>query len=135
MQRTPARVQAEQLGYRKSHFFLRLRQKSQAVETRLLRETGVVDAGSGLAVAEIGAGAGADAGAEAGAIDSAAECDDHAAGAAEGEGPLVVSRRNLPSWSRNSLLPVLVMMKAARTAFHLSHGVESEQGEECRSER
>jgi hypothetical protein len=125
VQRTPARVQAEQLGYRKSHFFLRLRQKSQAVETRLLRETGVVDAGSGLTVAGVGVGAGA----VAVANDSAAEC------AADGEGPLVDSRRNLPSWSRNSLLPVLVMMKAARTAFHLSHGVESEQGEECRSER
>lgn len=123
MQRTPARVQAEQLGYRKSHFFLRLRQKSQAVETRLLRETGVVDAGSGLTVADVGAGAGA------GAIDSAAECDDHTGGAAEGGGPLVDSRRNLPSWSRNSLFPVLVMIKAARTAFHLSPGVESEQGE------
>lgn len=122
MQRTPARVQAEQLGYRKSHFFLRLRQKSQAVETRLLRETAVVDARSGLTVADVGAGAGAC------AIDSAAECDNHTAGAAEGEGPVVDSRRNLPSWSRNSLLPVLVMMKAARTAFHLSHGVESEQG-------
>lgn len=109
VQRTPARVQAEQLGYRKSHFFLRLRQKSQAVETRLLRETGVVGAGSGLTVGEVDAGAGA------GATDAAAECD-----AAEGEGPVVDARRNLPSWSRNSLLPELIM-KAARTAFHLSH--------------
>lgn len=37
VQRTPARVHAEQFGYRKSHFFFRLRQKSHAVETRLLR--------------------------------------------------------------------------------------------------
>lgn len=70
VQRTPARVQAEQLGYRKSHFFFRFRQKSHAVDTRLAREDGE-DATSGV---ELGA-----------------DCD-HA-----GDDALIDSRRNLPS--------------------------------------
>jgi hypothetical protein len=54
---TPARLHAEQLGYRKSHFFLRLRQNSQAVDTRFdfdewlsapLMETAMWETASGL---------------------------------------------------------------------------------------
>lgn len=93
------------------------------METRLLRDdTGVVDGGSGLTVADVSAGAGAGAGVGADA-DAGGIVDSAAAGAVEREeGPLAGSRRNLPSWSRNSLLPELVMTKAARTAVHLNHG-------------
>jgi hypothetical protein len=131
VQRTPARVQAEQLGYRKSHFFLRLRQKSHAVETRLLRALGVgvvVDVGSGVD-AESEAGRGCSDEGEAGGyergegLDSvvAGECDQ----AVEDE-TLGDSRRNLPSWPRKSLLPELLVIvergsrgKAAGAAIHL----------------
>lgn len=123
VQRTPARVQAEQLGYRKSHFFLRLRQKSHAVETRLLRALGVV------VDAESEAGGGCSDEGEAGGyergegLDSvvAGECDQ----AVEDE-TLRDSRRNLPSWPRKSLLPELLVIvergsrgKAAGAAIHL----------------
>lgn len=113
MQRTPARVQAEQFGYRKSHFFLRLRQKSQAVETRLLRALGVEDVGSGVGT-ESGAGGGcgrAEADGELGwyergdGLGSVVVGDDQA-----GDETIGDSRRNLPSWSRKSLLPELLVI-------------------------
>jgi hypothetical protein len=115
VQRTPARVQAEQFGYRKSHFFLRLRQKSQAVETRLLRALGVEDVGSGVGT-ESGAGGGcvrAEADGELSWYERGdglgsvvvGDCDQ-----ATGDETFGDSRRNLPSWSRKSLLPELLVI-------------------------
>lgn len=145
VQRTPARVQAEQLGYRKSHFFLRLRQKSHAVETRLLRALGldvVVDVGSGVD-GESEAGGGCSDEGEAGGyergkgLDSvvAGECDQ----AAEDE-TLGDSRRNLPSWPRKCLLPELLVIvekesrgKAAGAAIHLPPVPRREQPQRTRA--
>lgn len=114
VQRTPARVQAEQLGYRKSHFFFRLRQKSHAVDTRLLRALEVEDVGSGVG-AESGAGGGCCSEEEGEVVwykrgDGlgrvvAGDCDQ-----ATGDETFGDSRRNLPSWSRKSLLPELLVI-------------------------
>jgi hypothetical protein len=110
VQRTPARVQAEQFGYRKSHFFLRLRQKSHAVDTRLLRALGV-DVGSGVgAESDVGGGCccSSDEGEEAEWYDERG--DGLGKEVAVGDERLGDSRRNLPSWSRKSLLPELLVI-------------------------